>query len=103
METEKPPITTLKSLMNRDEVKTKFQEMLGNRATAYITSVLQIASSNDMLSKADPMSIYNAACTAATLDLPLNNSLGFAYIIPYAAKVEELYIDAKGKEQIRTV
>jgi recombination protein RecT len=29
------------------------------------------------------MSIYNAAAMAATLDLPLNNNLGFAYIVPY--------------------
>ena len=41
-------------------------------------------SSNALLAKADPNSIYQAAALAATLDLPLNNSLGFAYIIPFA-------------------
>lgn len=98
---ETAPALTLKSFMNKDEVKRKFQEMLGNRATSYITSVLQIAASNDKLAKAEPMSIYNAACTAATLDLPINNNLGFAYIIPYKTKVEELYTNDKGKEVIR--
>lgn len=77
---------TIQSLMNRDDVKSKFQEMLGKKAQGFITSVLQITASNNLLSKADPMSIYNSAAMAATLDLPLNNNLGFAYIVPYNAK-----------------
>ena len=74
---------TVKSLFSQENVKSKFQEMLGKKAQGFITSVLQIAASNTMLAKADPMSIYNAAATAATLDLPINNNLGFAYIVPY--------------------
>lgn len=72
-----------KSLFERDDVKKKFQEMLGKRATSFITSVLQIVSQNSLLANADPTSIYQAAAVAATLDLPLNNNLGFAYIVPY--------------------
>lgn len=74
---------TAKSLFARDDVKNKFQEMLGKRSTSFITSVLQIVASNKLLTDADPSSIYQAAAMAATLDLPLNNTLGFAYIIPY--------------------
>ena len=74
---------TAKDLFNRDAVKSKFAEMLGKRAPAFITSVLQIVASNKLLSNADPNSIYQAAAVAATLDLPLNNNLGFAYIIPF--------------------
>jgi recombination protein RecT len=48
--------------------------------------VLQIVASNGLLTKADPASIYQAAAVAATLDLPLNNNLGFAYIVPYNTK-----------------
>lgn len=75
-----------KALFNSDQVKSKFAELLGKRATAFITSVLQIVASNNLLTKADPNSIYHAAAVAATLDLPLNNNLGFAYIVPYNAK-----------------
>jgi len=77
---------TVKSLFNRDDVKLKFQEMLGKRATSFITSVLQIVASNALLTKADPTSIYQAAAVAATLDLPLNNNLGFAYIVPFNSR-----------------
>lgn len=73
----------IKQFFEQDNVKKRFSEMLGKRAPQFITSVLQITASNDLLSKADPISIYNSAAVAATLDLPLNNNLGFAYIVPY--------------------
>jgi recombination protein RecT len=59
---------------------------MGKRSTQFITSVLQIVNSNDLLKEASPMSIYTAAMTAATLDLPINNQLGFAYIVPYKSR-----------------
>lgn len=80
---------TTKNFFARADVRSKFEEMLGNRAPQFITSVLQIANSNALLAQADPLSIYNAAALAATLDLPLNNSLGFAYIIPFGEKQKD--------------
>ena len=80
---------TVKNLFGKDEVRNKFQELLGKRAPAFITSVLQIVASNDLLAKADPHSVYHSAAVAATLDLPLNNNLGFAYIVPYNQKFKE--------------
>jgi len=77
---------TTKTLFEREDVKQKFKELLGKRATSFITSVLQIAAQNPLLAKADPVSIYQCAAVAATLDLPLNQNLGFAYIIPYNQK-----------------
>jgi len=90
---------TTKSLFERDDVKQKFKELLGKRATSFITSVLQIAAQNQLLAKADPVSIYQAAAVAATLDLPLNQNLGFAYIVPYNQK----YKDDKGVLQTKQV
>jgi len=78
-----------KALFEREDVKKKFQEMLGKKSTSFITSVLQIVASNDMLRNAEPNSIYQAASVAATLDLPLNNNLGFAYIVPYNQKQKD--------------
>lgn len=72
-----------KDLFARPEIKAKFEEMLGKRATSFMASVLQIVAQNKMLINAEPVSVYQAAAVAATLDLPLNQSLGFAYIIPY--------------------
>lgn len=74
---------TSKEFFAKDNVKKKFEELLGKRAPQFLTSVMQIATSNHLLANADPMSIYNSAVIAATMDLPLNNNLGFAYIVPY--------------------
>lgn len=89
MTTETLPTLSVKSLFSRDDVKAKFQELLGKRSASFITSVLQIVASNDLLAKADPTSVYQAAAVAATLDLPLNNNLGFAYIVAYNAKQKD--------------
>lgn len=74
---------TTNSLLNQENTKKKFEELLGERSSAFLTSVLQVTSSNDLLSKADPISVYGAAMLAATLNLPINNQLGFAYIVPF--------------------
>lgn len=86
--TNQQPMTA-KALFGKDEVKRKFDELLGKRSSAFITSVLQIVASNALLAKADPTTIYQAAALAATLDLPLNNALGFAYIIPFNQKFKD--------------
>ena len=77
---------TPKALFSQDNIKKKFEELMGKKAQGFITSVLQIVSSNKLLADAEPYSVYNAAAVAATLDLPLNNNLGFAYIVPYNQK-----------------
>lgn len=74
---------TVKQYFQSDLVIEKFREVLGKRLQGFVTSVLSIVSNNELLSKADPKSILNAAMIAATLDLPINQNLGFAYIIPY--------------------
>jgi recombination protein RecT len=93
----------VKALFNSDDVKKKFNELLGKRAPQFMTSVLQIVASNEMLKGADPVSVYQSAAVAATLDLPLNNNLGFAYIVPYNNKgktVAQFQLGYKGFIQL---
>lgn len=77
---------TVKGFFDREDVKKKFNELLGKRAASFMTSVLQVVAQNQLLAKADPASIYQASAVAATLDLPINQNLGFAYIVPYNTK-----------------
>lgn len=108
MENNQMTALTAKDFFSKDSVKKKFSELLGKRAPQFITSVLQIVASNDLLSKADPQSVYQSAAVAATLDLPLNNSLGFAYIVPFNTKqkdgtyktLAQFQIGAKGFKQL---
>lgn len=80
---------SVKQFFSQEIIKNKIQEVLGKRSNQFITTVLQIASSNDLLAKADPVSILNASMVAATLDLPINQNLGFAYIIPFNQKQKD--------------
>lgn len=73
---------SIKEFFDRPDVKGRFEEIMGKRSSAFIASVLQVAS-DDTLKDSDPISVYQAASVAATLDLPINKSLGFAYIIGY--------------------
>ena len=79
---------TVKTFFGQDNVKKRIEEMLGKRSNQFITSVLQIVASN-MPADVEPKSVYNAAMVAATLDLPLNNNLGFAYILSYNSRQKD--------------
>ena len=79
---------TAKVLFSQTNVQDRFQKLLGDKSQGFITSVLQTVSSNKLLEKADPNSILQAAATAATLDLPINQNLGFAWIVPYKGKAQ---------------
>lgn len=74
---------TLRELFNNPIIKTKIEQLVGKNSATFATSVMQIANSNALLRTAEPSSIFNAACMAATLNLPLQNELGFAYIVPF--------------------
>lgn len=74
---------TLRELFNDPIIKTKVEQLIGKNSATFATSVMQIANSNALLRTADPSSVFNAACMAATLNLPLQNGLGFAYIVPF--------------------
>ena len=76
----------LKQFFDRPAVQAKIRELVDKNSASFATSIMQIANSNPMLLDADPTSILNAACMAATLNLPINHSPGFAYIVPYRNK-----------------
>ena len=88
MSEEKQIATTdksVKALFANEQVAAKFKEVLGAKSAGFIASVLQIASLN-LPKNVEPKSVLNAALMAATLDLPVNNNLGFFYIISYNQK-----------------
>jgi recombination protein RecT len=77
--------TTVKTILESDNVKGRLQEILGKNASTFATSVIQIAQT-PALAKCDPASIVGAAMTSATLNLPINNTLGYSFIVPFGDK-----------------
>ena len=82
---------TLKSMINDERTKNKFKEMLGNKAAGFLTSLMNTTNGNAQLQQADPNSILKAGAIAATLDLPIDPNLGFAYIVPYKNTVKDKF------------
>jgi recombination protein RecT len=95
----KTGVKGVSQFLNSDAVKGKFTEILGQKAIGFISSVLTVVNSSNALKNADQNSIYTAALIAASLDLPINPNLGFAYIVPY----NESFKDEKGNWQKRQV
>ena len=79
-----------KQILNNPATIKRVGEMLGSerKANAFITSALSVINSNNLLLKASPESVFQAALTAASLDLPINQNLGFAYIVPYKGQAQ---------------
>lgn len=78
----------IETLLDRDDFKKRFNEVLGKRAPAFISSVISAYKATPSLRKCDPASVISAAMVAATLDLPINGNLGFAHIVPYKEKAQ---------------
>ena len=74
---------TIQGLVAQDDIKARFEELLGKKAPGFISSLLAVVNNNKLLAKANPKTVIAAGAMAASLDLPINQNLGFAYIIPY--------------------
>ncbi|MEK9207692.1 MAG: recombinase RecT [Patescibacteria group bacterium] len=72
--------------MGQEAVSKNIQETLGKKTPQFIASVTSLVNANEVLRNAEKKSVMLACLTAAALDLPINQNLGFAYIIPYKNK-----------------
>lgn len=77
------PVAALKSIANSPAMMTRFRQVIGEKAPQFLASVVSAVSTNPQLVKANPTSIMASAMIAATLDLDINSSLGFAALVPY--------------------
>lgn len=71
------------------QVSVKIEQLLGERASQFVTSLITAVNENVKLRECDPQSVLNSALTAASMDLPINQNLGFAYLIPYKVRNKE--------------
>lgn len=96
---ELAPTDRLSVMLSRADIKKRFEEILGKKAPSFISSLISLTNSNSALKASDPKSIISAAAIAATLDLPVNPSLGFAHIVPYSG-VAQFQMGWKGFVQL---
>lgn len=73
----------LRALLDKDAYRKRFAEILDKRAPQFMASIVNVVSATPALAECDKSSIIGSCIIAATLDLPIEKSLGFAYVVPY--------------------
>lgn len=78
---EDPQILSIKAEMN-NKVKA-FRASLGENTGAFTTSLMELITSDANLKKCPAEKLIAEAVKAASIKLPLNKQLGYAYLVPY--------------------
>lgn len=80
------PVQRLKYVIGTDSIQEQFRNALNDGAPLFIASLIDIYNNDKTLQECSPQAVIMEALKAATLKLPINKSLGFAYIVPYRNK-----------------
>ncbi len=80
--------SSVKGLMDSPAVKKRFEEVLCERAPQYMSSIVNLVNSDVNLKKCEPMSVIASCMVAATMDLPVDKNLGYAWVVPYGTKAQ---------------
>ena len=92
-------VARVHNLLNSPAIKKRFEEVLGQKSAGFMSSIVSAVNSNKYLLECDPMSVISSAAVAASMDLPINQNLGFAHIVPYKG-VAQFQIGWKGLVQL---
>lgn len=85
----------LNHILDGEGMRKRFDELLGKRTPQFLSSLVTMINADANLQKAfreSPMTVIQSALKAATFDLPIEPSLGYAYIVPF----NNSYKDEKG-------
>jgi recombination protein RecT len=80
------PMDKLKAVLSVESVQQQFRNALAENAGAFTASIIDLYGSDNYLQQCDPNQVVMEALKAATLKLPINKQLGFAWIVPYKVK-----------------
>lgn len=87
--------TLLNSILDGEGMRKRFDDLLGERTPQFLSSIVSLVNADKNLQAAfaqAPMTVIQSALKAATFDLPIEPSLGYAYIVPF----NNTYKDAQG-------
>lgn len=76
----------LNTFLDRDGMRKRFDELLGKRSAQFVSSIVSMVNADKNMQQAfleSPMTVIQAALKAATFDLPIDQNLGYAYIVPF--------------------
>ena len=79
----------MNAMLDGEKLRGRFDELLGKRAPQFISSLVSLVNADANMQKAfyeAPMTVVQSALKAASFDLPIDQNLGYAYIVPFNNK-----------------
>lgn len=76
----------MNSMLDGEKLRGRFNELLGDRSAQFVSSLVSMVNADKSLQKAfyeAPMTVIQAGLKAAAFDLPVDQNLGYAYIVPF--------------------
>lgn len=95
----KNKINTLKATLAAPSVLEQFKNVLADNSGPFIASIIDLYNGDNNLQKCEPNQVIFEALKAASLKLPVNKSLGFAYIYAFGTTAT-MIIGYKGYIQL---
>ena len=76
----------INGILDSGAMRKRFDDLMGKRSPQFISSLVTLVNATPALQQAiyeAPMTVIQSALKAATYDLPIDPSLGYAYIVPF--------------------
>lgn len=83
------PVDILKTIVKADSVQEQFANAMGAHKDAFVASLIDLYTGDTALQKCRPQAVVMEALRAATMKLPINKALGFAYIVVFNNNVKQ--------------
>lgn len=79
-------LVQLKATFDKPDCQKYLDSVLGDKRQSFVTTVTSLVSNNAQLQDCAPSTIIYAALKSASFGFPIDNNLGFAYVLPYKNK-----------------
>ena len=80
------PLARFNRSITAVETQQYLLQVLGRKKDQFVNNITALVANDVNLQGCAPMSLIYAGIKATALDFPLDNNLGFAYVIPYSNK-----------------
>lgn len=92
------PLQRFNSVIANEKTQKYLLQVLGSRKEQFVNNLTALVANDTNLQGCAPMSLIYAGIKATALDFPLDNNLGFAYVIPYNNKKRMRLPDGSTKD-----
>lgn len=84
--TKKTVNQLMNAMLDGEGLRKRFDELLGKRAPQFISSIVSLVNADTNMQTAfyeSPMTVIQSGLKAAAFDLPIDQNLGYAYLVPF--------------------